>query len=70
VVLKNLARKLVYLVMLDKEIHVHVHTDNCEILSILKEIRDILKESNDEKLKSEIMDKLNRIKTDVESTIS
>ncbi len=56
--------------MLDKEIHVHVHTDNCEILSILKEIRDILKESNDEKIKQEIMDKLNRLKTDIESTIS
>ena len=56
--------------MLDKEIHVHVHADNCEMISILKEIRDILKESSDEKLKQEIMDKLNALKTDIEGTIS
>jgi len=56
--------------MLDKEIHVHVHTEkDCEVVSLLKEIRDLLK-GDDEKIKQEIMDKLNRINDDIKSTIS
>ncbi len=55
--------------MLDKELHVHVHNDNCEILSLLKEIRDLLK-GDDDKLKQEIMDKLNILNKDIKSTIS
>ncbi len=55
--------------MLDKEIHVHVHIDNCETISVLKEIRDLLK-GNDDKLKQEIMDSLNKLNEDIKSTIS
>ena len=56
--------------MLDKEIHVHVHTEkDCEVISLLKEIRDLLK-GNDEEITNRIMDKLNKLKTDIEGTIS
>lgn len=56
--------------MLDKEIHVHVHIEkDCEVIDLLKEIRDILKESSDEKTKQEIMDKLNKLNEDIKSTI-
>lgn len=56
--------------MLDKEIHVHVHIEkDCEVVSLLKEIRDFLKESNDEKLKQEIYDKLEKLNSDIKSTI-
>ena len=56
--------------MLDKEIHVHVHTDkDCEVISLLKEIRDLLKESGDEVLKQEIYDKLEKLNQDIKSTI-
>ena len=68
-VFENLARKLVYLAMLDKEIHVHVHTEkDCEVISLLKEIRDLLK-GDDEEITQRIMDKLNKLNEDIKSTI-
>jgi len=56
--------------MLDKEIHVHVHTEkDCEVIALLREIRDLLKK-DDDKIKQEIMDGLNKLNEDIKSTIS
>lgn len=53
----------------EEHLHVHVHCDNSEIISLLKEIRDSLKKDNDEELKQQIMDKLNKLLADIKSTI-
>lgn len=53
----------------EEHIHVHVHCDNSQIIALLTEIRDALKKDDDEAIKQEIMDKLNKLLSDIKSTI-
>ena len=54
--------------------HIHVHC-NCgcnndkEILELLKEIKELLNNKEDEQLRQEIYDKLNHAIEDIKSTI-
>lgn len=54
----------------EEHIHVHVHCDNSQIISLLKEIRDTLKSNNEDIIPQEIMDKLDHAITDIKQTIN
>ena len=53
----------------EEHIHVHVHCDNSQIISLLTEIRDTVKKDDDQAIKQEIADKLDKAIADIKSTI-
>lgn len=54
----------------EEHIHVHVHCDNSEIICLLKEIRNLLKNDNNENvIPQEIMDKLDHAIADIKNTV-
>ena len=53
----------------EEHIHVHVHCDNSQIISLLTEIRDAVKKDDDEAIKKEIADKLDKLLSDIKNTI-
>ncbi len=57
----------------EEHTHIHIHTDNKEVVCLLKEIIVLLKKdtgsSEDEKLKQDIMDGLNKAIADIKTTV-
>ena len=53
----------------EEHIHVHVHCDNSQIISLLTEIRDAVKKDDDQAIKQEIANKLDKAIADIKSTI-
>ena len=53
----------------EEHIHVHVHCDNSQIISLLTEIRDAVKK-DDNVVPQEVIDKLDSAIADIKSTIS
>lgn len=57
----------------EEHTHIHIHNNNEEVVCLLKEIRDLLKNGNgngnDDAIKQEIMDGLNKVLADVKTTV-
>lgn len=57
----------------EENMHIHIHTDNKEVVCLLKEIISLLKNGNgngnDEAIKQEILDGLNRVLAKVKKIV-